>query len=400
MPANRPALVAVVVAVLFNAGLYLALTGGLERLQATDVLTEVETGHVPELLRDPPDTVPTTASYGPVGPVAAVFAGGEVRTGLFGRVQESWIAVSSQDGRYRALSAPDLPDPRPGAVSVSPDGRWLAWGADRGVVLYDAVRDESRVVAAELGAEPVVGDFSPDGRRLLVHDDALHVVDLEGGAVVATLSGIGPAQAEQAVWTTGGREVAYVADGALVRHTWADGSTTLVPTTVPPDAILAWSPAGRQVAVMRTDGPVRFVEVFDVARDRMSRIATVRHDGYAQRELLGFTGEGRVVVSALTLETGPIPLVFTMSTADAFPPSRLMQLPPDDQVVGTLALATDPLAAGSWAFDEPRWPLSRLAKLTASVVTTVFLLGLYLTRRPRELARPSARSGAPERVDA
>lgn len=400
MPANRPVLVAVVVAVLFNVGLYLALTEGLETLQTADVVTEVETGHVPELLRDPPDTVPTTAGYGPVGPVAAVFAGGEVRTGLFGRVQESWVAVSSQDGRYRALSAPDLPEPRTGAVSVAPDGRWLAWGAEGGVVLYDAVRDEATRVETAVGGEPSVGDFSADDRLLLAYDDALRVISVEDGEVVGTVVGVGEAAARQAVWAPDGEAVTYVADGALVRHVWADDSTTAVPTTVPPDAILAWSPSGRRLAVMRTDGPVRFVEVFEVADDRMSRVDTVRRDGYAQRELLGFAGEGRVVVSALTLETGPIPLVFTMSTTDAFPPSRLMQLPPDDRVVGTVTLAAEPLAAGSWAFDEPRWPFSRLAKLTTSVVVTVFLLGLYLTRRPRELARPPARSGAPERVDA
>ncbi len=399
MLATRSLRIAVVVALLFNLALYLALTQGLEALRGSDVATDVGTGHVPELLQVPPDTVPTTADYGPVGPVAAVFAGTEVRTGLFDTVRDPWIAVSSQDGRYRALSAPDLPEPRRGAVSVSPDGHTLAWGAPEGLVLYDALRDEAVRIGEGLTGESAVGRFSPDGRLLLVYDDALRVVDVDRGEVVGTVAGAGAAAARQAVWTPDGESVSYVTDGTLVRQAWADGTTTSAATTIPADATLAWSPSGEQVAAMREVGGVRVVEVFDVGRTRTTLVRTVRRAGYAQQELLGFTGEGRVTVTALTLETASIPLVFNMSTTDAFPPTRVMQLPDREGAVETLALAADPLAAGSWAFDEPRWPASDLAKLTGSVVTTVFLLGLYLTRRPRTPDRPTT-TPARERVSA
>ena len=401
MPAiHRPVGIAVVVALLFNIALYLGLTEGLEALRGTEVVADVETGYVPEFLHDPPDTAPTTAEHGPVGPVAAVFAGTEVRAGLFGRVRNPWIAVSSQDGRYRALSAPGLPDPRRGWVSVSPDGHWLAWGSGRGAVLYDALRDETVEVTDGLGGESVTGAFSRNGRRLLVYDDALRVVDVEQGEVVGTLGGVDEEQARQAVWTADGEAVTYVADGALVRHAWADDTTTTTPTSISADATLAWSPPGDQLAAMREEDGVRFVEVFDMRRGRLVLAQTVRQGGYAQQELLGFTGDGRVTVIALTLETGAVPLVFNMSTTDAFPPTRVMQLPARESAVETMAVAADPLAAGSWAFDEPRWPVSDLSKLTGSVVTTVFLLGLYLTRRPREPRRQPVRPRAPERVDA
>ena len=53
----------------------------------------------------------------------------------------------------------------------------------------------------------------------------------------------------------------------------------------------------------------------------------------------------------------------------------------------TMALAAEALANGSVPYDEPRWPWSDRAKLTPSALAMFFLLGLYLTRRPRRNVR-------------
>lgn len=389
MPDSRLSqVVAVVVAVLLGTAAYVALTTGMETLRRTEEVPARGPGNVPEFIYNPPDTVPTTASSGPVGPVAVVFAGTEVLTGLSGKLENPWIAVSSQTGDYRALSVPHSPEPSRDAIALAPDGRQLAWGFDRGVVLYDPVTDRARELGEGLGPDPRVGSFSPDGRLLLVHDGDLRVLEVESGDIVGTLEGLGQRSAGQAVWTPSGDAVTYVEGGELVIHGWDDAERTSAPTTIRRDATIAWQPAGEQLAAMRDVRGVRTVDVFDVAPDgTQTLVGTVEQDGYAQQELLGFTGDTRVTVTALTLETATIPLVFNMSTEDAFPPTRVMQLPGSGDVADTLQVAADPLAEGSVAFDEPNWPASNRAKLVASIVVTLFALGLYLTRRPRYKAK-------------
>ncbi len=174
-------IVAVVVAILFGAATYLALTEGMQALRGSDVVRATGPGNVPEFIYEAPNTVPTTADYGPVGPVAVVFAGTEVLTGLTGRLENPWVAVSSQTGAYRALSVPHSPEPSRDAIAVSPDGRMLAWGYDDGVVLYDPVEDQPVELEGVVDGSPLVGPFSPDGSRLLVYDGALHVLDVGDG---------------------------------------------------------------------------------------------------------------------------------------------------------------------------------------------------------------------------
>lgn len=400
MPDSRTAqAAAVVLATLLGAATFLALTEGLESLRASEAVSTSGPGHVPEFVYDAPDTVPTTADYGPVGPVSVVFAGAEVLTGLTGSMVNPWIAVSSRTGEYRALSAPHRPEPSPDAVAVSPDGTVLAWGYADGVVVYDPVTDRARELAGVVDADPRVGPFSPDGRLLTVYDGELRVLRVDTGEVVATLSGVDQAAARQAVWSPDGSALTYARDGRLVTHDWRtdDRAEVRSPTPIARDATLAWQPAGDRLAVMRELRGVRFVEVLGVADDGGLTVAgTVEADGYAQQELLGFTGEARVTVTALTLETATLPLVFNMSTEDAFPPTRVMQLPGSGRVVDTLQVAARPLAAGSADFEEPDWPASDRAKLVASIVFAGFLLGLYLTRRPRAKAtarRQSRRGG-------
>jgi hypothetical protein len=312
-----------------------------------------------------------------------VFAGRKVVTGLTGRMDNPWIAVSSQTGDYRALSAPHRPEPAPGAISVSSDGTALAWGYDDGVVLYDPVQDAAREVQG-VGSDPTVGEFSRDGRHLAIHEKALRVLDVETGKVLATLPEVSRSAAARAVWTPDGTALTYVEDGRLVTHEWRSGRRSTTPTTIAPEAPLAWQPSGRQLAALQEERGVKAVEVFDVAKDgRLEHAFTVGRDGYAQQELLGFVSDTRVTVSALRLETGTLPYVYQMSTVDTTQPAKVMQLAGGGVDWETLEVAVEPLASGSAAFEEPRWPARDLAKLVGSIVVTGFALGLYLTRRPR-----------------
>jgi hypothetical protein len=377
--------VAVLVAALLGTALYLVLTEGVAMLRSSEP-QDAGPGEVPEFVYTPRDTVPTTDDHGPVGPVALVLAVPSVREGLTGRMENPWVAVSSQDGRYRALSAPHRPDPEADAVAVSSDGRSLAWGFEDGVVVLDSVSDEARELVEQIPGDAAVGEFSPDGSLLTVYAGELHVMEVSSGDVVARLDGVDERAARQAVWTTDGAALTYVEDGRLVTHDWRSDSRTSVPApTVADEATLAWSPSGEQLAALREVRGVRFVEVFDVAGDgRLSLAHTVRPAGHAQRELLGWVNDRRVAVTALRIETGTLELAYSMSTVDTSPPSQLMQLPADGIHRPTLEVAAGPLSQGSARFEEPTWPATDVSKLVASVVLSAFLLGLYLTRRPRK----------------
>lgn len=384
MPASRSRVaVAALLATLLGAGLYLVSTLGLRAATSSEASSTTATGSVPQFVYSPPETVPTTDEYGPVGPVSMVFAGNRVETGLFGRMENPWIAVSSENGDYRALSAPHRPAPSPGAVAVSPDGKALAWIYRSGVVVYDPQQDTAKTFRPKLRPDPQVGRFSPDGHFLTVYDGQLRIVDTRSGEVVATLPGVDRPAARQAVWTPDGSGLTYVADGRLVIHAWRSDARASSPTTIAPGAALAWQPSGKQLAALRESRGVRTVQVFDVEGEGQVRpAASVSHDGYAIQELLGFTSDNRVAVTALSMESGPLPLVYTMSTVDSSPPTKVMQLSGSGKWE-TLEVATQPLSFGSSAFKEPDWPASDLSKLVGSAIVAAFALGLYLTRRPR-----------------
>lgn len=386
MSASRTKLVvAVVVAAGLAAALFLGSTVGMRSLQAEPTV-DTGPGNVPEFIYNAAVTVPTTEDYGPVGPVALVYPAGEVVVGLNERLANPWIAVSSQDGRYRALTAPHRPEPELGAVSVSADGSTLAWGFDGGVVVYDAVADQPRELAGVAEGRPHVGPFTPDGRYLTLHDGALRVLDLEEDRVTATLSGVSEQAARQAVWTRDGTALTYVTDGQLVTHRWKTDAVTAVPAPIAADATLAWQPAGKQLAALRDTRGVKAVDIFDVARDgSLELVNSVKRQGYAIQELLGFTTDSRVAVQVLALETSTIPLVYQMSTVDDAPPVQLMQMPGGgENWVGPefVEIAEQPLSRGSADFEKPPWPWRDLAKLVSSIIVAIFALGLYLTRRP------------------
>jgi hypothetical protein len=385
---SRPAVVAVLGAALLGVAVYVLATVGFRTVMASEVSAATLPGSVPDFVHNPPDTVPTTEAYGPVGPVSLVFAGEGVRTGLTGTMENPWIAVSSQNGQYRALSAPHRPAPSHDVVAVSADGRLIAWGHADGLLLYDPVEDTSREAAPGLRADPLVVDFSPNGRHLAAYDGSVRIIEVRTGEILATLTGVDDKAARQAVWTPDGSALTYVRDGRLVVHAWRSDTQVSSPTSIPGNATLAWQPSGNQLAALVEERGVRSVEVFDVLGGARLRAATsVSRDRYSIQDLLGFTKDDQVVVTALTSSSGPLPLAFAMSTVDGgTPPKQVMQLS-DGGRWSTLEVAAEPLSFGSTSFEDPDWPASDLAKLVASAVVAVFALGLYLTRRPGHKAK-------------
>lgn len=141
---------------------------------------------------------------------------------------------------------------------------------------------------------------------------------------------------------------------------------------------------------MREERGVRFVEVLGVRPDgSLSEPTRLRPDGYAQQDLVGFSGDRHVAVLALRSETGPSDFVYDLPL-DGGPPTMLTQLPARGHNwhgAQHLELAPAALAGGSQAFPEPSWPWSDRSKLTFSVLAAVFVLGLYLTRPENRATR-------------
>jgi len=385
-------LIVIGMAILLGALSYLAVTVGVRSLAASAAESQAQEaardgpGSLPAFVYNAEETVATTSGYGPPGPVSMVFAGTEVHTGLSGELEHPWIAISGHTGAYRALDAPHLPAAaEDGAVSVSPDGSAMAWGWAGGVVVYDAVTDQDRELSAALGPRPATGEFSPDGKRLLVWDETLRVIDIASGEVVATLAGVGQSAARHAVWTPDGKALTYVARRRLVTADWRQGTQSAVPAPLAQDATLAWAPTGNRLAAARSDAGVVVVDVFDVsASGRVERVDTLSPDGYALQRLLGFS-DSHVSVIALRLDTGALERIYRLAV-DGEAMTELAQLPgPGLNWVdsSTLRVATQALANGSDRYEEPRWPWSDRAKLTTSALVVLLLLGLYLTRRRR-----------------
>lgn len=385
MPVARSRLLrAVTAAVALALVTYVASTTLLEAWYRAQEVPASGAARLPDVVYSPPESVATTAARGPVGPVAAVFAGTRVVDGLVGELDHPWVAVSSRTGDYRALSAPDLPAPRAGAVAVSPAGDLLAWAGTDEVVVHDTLTGENRVLAVP-GAT-AVGAFAPDGDRLLVRAGGLRVLDVATGRPVAALGEVPERAVRRAAWRPDGTAVSLV-DGRLVEIDVASGRRTPSEASVSAAAQLAWSPAGdRLVTLQEVDG-VRRLQVWDRLPDGRVRTAgTARAEGVAIAHLLGFSRPGAVAVVGLTLETGTAERVFEVPLEDPAGTADIGRLPASgENWVGahTLEVASDAVLGGTTSYPEPRWPWSHRAKLVSSLLLALFALGMYLTRRPR-----------------
>jgi hypothetical protein len=374
------ALVVTLVGVLL---LYVATTTGWAALQDTRSVTSSGVGTLPDAVERAPASVATTEEYGPLGPVSLVYAGTHVASGLFGELDPAWLAVSSQSGDTRALSAPGLPAPDPGAISVSPAGDLLAWVTGGSVRVYGTASGEVRDLAESDATR--VGAFSPDGSRLLVEGDGLVVLDVGSGEAVARFPA-SPGTARRAAWRPDNQRVDFVAGRVLVTADASDGTLTRTPSDIPASAGLAWSPSGERLASLQRAGGSQRLFVSSLSDDgQVGAAEHVEVPGVSLQRLLGWSGAGTVAVVAYALETGAQERVLDIPL-DGAGPTDLTILPGPGENwagTGTMAVAGSTLAYGSADFPERIWPWSHLARLVACLVLGLFLFGLYVTRRPR-----------------
>jgi hypothetical protein len=381
---------ATAIAVAGTALLYLGATYGVAAWHASRTSVESGVGTLPALIENAPDTVPTTDEYGPVGSVSVVFAGTDVRRGLLDRLDNPWIAMSAESGEYRALIAPDLPPPSAGAVVPSAEGSRLAWAGGSGVVVYDTVTGES--VELSVPQASAVGAFSPDGSMLLAYGaEGLVVVDAATGESMAAVDA--PASAvPRAAWRPDGSAVDVVIGSELTALEVSSGKVSTQPTELPESASLAWSPNGdRLVSLQEESGALRLF-VSDAADDgSLGPPTRLASSGLAIDRLLGFSGERTVSVIALQLQSGSLEQIVDVPL-DGRSASALTGLPaPGENWVdtATLGVATENLFTGSTEFNDPVWPWSYTARLVGCSLFSLFLLGLYVTRRPRPRRSPT-----------
>lgn len=375
---------AIVVAVVGTVLLYLGATYGVAAWHASRTTVESGVGTLPDQIENAPDTVATTDEYGPVGSVSVVFAGTEATHGLFGTIDDPWIAISANSGEYRALLATDLPEPVAGAVTTSPAGDRLAWVGGSGVVVYDTMTGDSEELPVP--GVSAVGSFSSDGSMLLAYDtDGLAVVDLSSGEVVANTAAP-PKAVTRAAWRQDGSAVDVVTGNRLTTMAIPSGKITSQVTQLPESASLAWSPTGDRLVSMQEVAGANRLFVSEVGGDgRLRPPTSIDTTGLAIERLLSFSGERTVAVVALQLQSGSIEQIVDVPL-DGRSATAMTVLPsPGENWVGTptLSVASDTLYQGSTGFPERVWPWSYLSRLVACIIFGLFLFGLYVTRQPK-----------------
>ena len=366
---------------------YVLATWGLSAWHRSQAVPSAGAPALPTAVDNAPPSVATTDAYGPLGTVSMVYAGTDVREGLFGSVENPWLAISDRTGDYRAISAPGLPDPAQGSVSVTAGGDLLAWATGDGVALYDPVTDETREVA--LDGATAVGRFSADDELLLVHAGGLRVLRVSDGEVVTGVDDTAEEVAQHAAWRPDGSAVDYVEGQQLVTLAVPDGDTTTAPTTFRDDTTLAWSPTGEQlVGLQEVDGVVRLLSASPEG-EQVGEPVETRVPGVSLQRLLGFSGDRTLAVSAYFLESGAVERVVDIPL-DGGSPVDITTLPSEGENwtgSATLAVAADSLRAGSTDYGSHLWPWSNQARLMTCVLVGIFGLGLWVTRRPRAARR-------------
>jgi Tol biopolymer transport system component len=131
-------------------------------------------------------------------------------------------------------------------VALSPDGRYVVWGAGTGITLLDRATGEARLLTHDGGLEPI---WSPDGKAILIREpsfDAVAVVTVPAGHLTRFVKkGI-----ESLVgWSGDGASVAFTTGSGDSTPTWLAPRAGGAIVPFPPNLDLAsatWSsPDGR-----------------------------------------------------------------------------------------------------------------------------------------------------------
>jgi eukaryotic-like serine/threonine-protein kinase len=193
-------------------------------------------------------------------------------------------------GAHMTFRTLPTPTSKIGYPGLSPDGKWIAFGAadERNhwdVYLTNVNGGEIRRITADSSAEVQFVDISPDGSRLVYSDrDNLNgprnvrVVSALGGPSTVLGLGNGPR------WSRDGSKIGFIRvedragdhrvfefhtvqpDGSDPRLVFADSITILGEQT---RTSFAWSPDGRQIAWLRNfQGPYEELAVHDLATGR------------------------------------------------------------------------------------------------------------------------------------
>jgi hypothetical protein len=237
-----------------------------------------------------------------------------------------------------------------------------------------------------------VGPFSPDGSQVLAYAvEGLVVVDATTGDAVATVDAP-PGSLARAAWRPDGSAITLVIGSELTSLEVPSGDVSTQPTELPEAASLAWSPTGDRLISLQEETGAQRLFLSDVAADGSVGAPTrIDTTGLAIDRLLGFSGERTVAVIALQLRSGSLEQIVDVPL-DGRSATALTGLPaPGENWVGThtLAVATENLVTGSTEFNDPVWPWSYTARLVGCSIFALFLLGLYVTRRPRQRSVPT-----------
>jgi WD40 repeat protein/serine/threonine protein kinase len=191
------------------------------------------------------------------------------------------------------------------SLDISPDGRWLAWGAEDGALKVWDLRAREEAAQLESGVgDPAIVAFSPRRNRLAASVRRGLVKVWTSPSTNATSDGSWTelAQLPEEGWvralsfSPGGVELACLGDHRLVElWQWAQtnrlASNPIVPLRDPYKCKIAFSPNHPWLAVGETDGRIRLLELPSL-RERLQFAAT--REGVTA---LAFSPDGRTLAS-------------------------------------------------------------------------------------------------------
>lgn len=251
-------------------------------------------------------------------------------------------ALDLATGERRQLTHGEAPrSPRAG-FAWSPDGRQLAFSRDtdgderQALFLLDLEAGSLRALPHAEGSMDYAAEFHPDGRSLLVNSTRggqlnVYRLDLaaEGEAAWTALTAFS-APTQALGWSPDGTRIAFTGnetgdfknlDGYLMNADGSDQQRVWRVREGSQDALHAWHPDGRQLAVSSdADGHSR-VGVLDLQGGALRWLTPA--DGVTEEFAGRFSPDGRWLSVTRSRDSSLSPLLYDLHSGEA----RLLQLP-------------------------------------------------------------------------